>query len=92
MAKKNEVAVVVEQLVYNPVKDIQKVEPFGFVDIVKANQTSSVPAGLQVDETRFNCIEDPRSISTRPRDEFEAMQANKVIVAYKPEGSAEKTE
>ena len=73
-----------ENLVFNPVTDIQKVDPTGFIDLVKANETSSVPSNLVADEARFNEIDDPNSIGFRPRDEFEQQQANKAIVGYKP--------
>lgn len=73
-----------ENLAFNPIKDIQKVDPTGFIDLVKANETSSVPSNLVADETHFNEIEDPNSIAGRPRDEFELQQANKAIVGYKP--------
>lgn len=68
---------------YNPDKDIQQVQPFGFVDIVKANQTSVVDVPLDVNEENFNDIDDPRSIAGRPSDDFELAQANSAIVGYK---------
>lgn len=72
-----------DKLLYDEVCDLEKVSQTGFVDIVKANQTSSVPAALEVDESRFNGIEDPASIGLRPRDEFERQQANVATVNYK---------
>lgn len=68
---------------YDPVTDIMAVEQFGFVDLCKANETSTVPAVDGLDEDRYNGIEDPNSIGARPRDVFEQMQANKQIVGYK---------
>lgn len=75
---------------YDPIRDIQAVEPFGFVDLVKANETSMVDVPLDVQEERFNNIDDPRSIAGRPSDDFELMQANSAIVGYKaPTNDAE---
>lgn len=68
---------------YDPKRDIQKVEPFGSVDLAKMNFESSVPAVVPLSEARFNGIDDPNSIAGRPSDTFEAMQANKVITGYK---------
>lgn len=71
---------------FNPVKDIMAVEQFGFVDIVKANATGVVDTPLDSEDSRYNGIEDPRSIGARPSDVFEVMQANVAITGYsKPE-------
>lgn len=68
---------------YNPAKDIMAVEQFGFVDIVKANATGVVDTPLDSEDSRYNGIEDPRSIGARPSDIFEAMQANVAITGFK---------
>lgn len=67
---------------FNPVRDIMAVEQFGFVDIVKANSTGVIDTPLDSEESRFNGIEDPRSIGARPTDIFEAMQANVAVTGY----------
>lgn len=74
---------MVQDCKYDPVKDIQPVDQFGFVDIVKANANSAIEDPIQIVDERYNGIEDPRSIGTRPADQFEEMQANKAIVGYK---------
>lgn len=76
---------MVQECKYNPEKDIQEVDQFGYVDIAKANATSSIDVQLQLQEERYNGIEDPRSIGARPSDIFEAAQANKAIAGYVPE-------
>lgn len=73
--------------VYNPERDIKAVEPFGYVDLVKANQTSIIDTPIDVSEDDYNNIEDPRSIAGRPSDDFELAQANSVIVGYKAPSS-----
>lgn len=65
---------------FDPVRDIQAVEQFGFIDIVQANKTSSVPASIEVEESRYNGIEDPAAIAGRPRDVFEHAQGSKAIL------------
>lgn len=78
---------------YNPERDIQAVEQTGFVDLKAANVSSSIPAIDGLEDERYNGIEDPRSIGTRPSDQFEAMQANKSIAGYKaPEKPADNAE
>lgn len=72
---------------FDPVTDVAEVNEYGFVDIVKANQTSSIDAPLALQERQFNGIDDPRSIGERPSDEFEMIQANHVILGYKEPAS-----
>lgn len=72
-----------DKFVFDPVRDICSVDQFGFVDLVKANLTGSVPATIEADDLRFNGMEDPAAIGGRPSDAFEAAQAAKVITGYK---------
>lgn len=67
---------------YDPVRDLMAVDPTGYVDLVKANQNSSIDVPVALTEQQFNDIEDPRSIGARPSDDFELMQANRAIVDY----------
>lgn len=69
---------------YNPKHDVAKVDPHGYIDLTSANAESTIPAGIPLAESRFNGIDDPRSIAGRPGDKFEAAQAAKVITGYKP--------
>lgn len=73
---------MLQEISYNPIADMQEVEPFGFIDLVTANATSSVSPVNGASEPHYNGIEDPRSIGTRPSDIFEEMQANKAIFGY----------
>lgn len=75
---------------FDPIRDIAPVEQFGFIDLVAANRTSSVPGAIESEDSKFNGIEDPASIAGRPRDIFEQAQGNKVIAGYKaPEPAGE---
>lgn len=67
---------------FDPVKDIAAVEQFGYVDLVAANRTSSVPASITSEDSQFNGIEDPAAVAGRPRDIFEQGQASKVVAGY----------
>lgn len=80
---------VQENLVYNPDSDIQDVEQFGFVDLKAANENSSIPVIDGLEDSKFNGVEDPRSLGFMPKDVFEQMQANKAIVGYKAPSSDE---
>ena len=74
---------------YDPERDIQAVDQTGYVDLKKANAESVVPAVEGLTEERFNGIDDPNSIGSRPSDVFEQMQANKAIVGYKAPSSSD---
>lgn len=69
---------------YNPERDIQAVEQFGFVDLASANATSSVPGSLDTSDLSFNGIDDPNSIGGRASDVFEAGMMSKAIEGYVP--------
>lgn len=73
-----------ENVKFNPVRDVQAVEPAGFVDLAKANSMNAIPATLAADDLSYNEIDDPRSIGGRPSDVFEAAQASKAILSYVP--------
>lgn len=68
---------------YNPSRDLKKVDQTGYVDLTAANAESTIPTGIPLSEARYNGIEDPNSIGFRPGDQFEAVQASKVIAGYK---------
>lgn len=69
---------------FDPVKDISAVEQFGFIDLVQANLTSSVPGSIESEDSQFNGIEDPAAVAGRPRDVFEQAQGSKVVAGYVP--------
>lgn len=78
---------------FDSVRDISPVEQFGYIDLVAANLTSSVPASIQIEEVKFNGIEEPGAIAGRPRDVFEQAQGSKVIAGYQaPSNEENKTE
>ena len=78
-------------------RDVQEVDQFGFVDLVKAFQNGYVPGDLEGDDSAYNDIEDPSSIVGKPHDPFEAMRMQDSIVksvqnseAAKPSSTDEK--
>lgn len=78
---------------FDPVRDISAVEQFGYIDLVAANLTSSVPASIQIEDSKFNGIEDPAAVAGRPRDIFEQAQGSKVVAGYKaPSNEEQKNE
>lgn len=76
-------------VVHDPAVDVQEVDQFGYIDIAKANATSVIDVPLELQEERYNGIEDPRSIAGRPSDTFELAQASKAVADYAPPKEAE---
>lgn len=72
-----------ENLVYNPLTDVQPVDQFGFIDLVKAKETGTIPANISGVEVDYNGVDDPSSLLNRPADQFEAMRQVKRISAAK---------
>lgn len=74
---------MVQECKYDSVRDVQKVEQTGWIDIPTAYASGSIPPGISADDLQYNGIEDPNSIAGMPKDPFEAAQAAKAIAGYK---------
>lgn len=81
-----------EDFAFDPVKDIAPVDQFGFIDLKSALATGVVPSQLPDSDTDYNGIENPDAILGKPRDIFEAMDAQKEYEAAASSVSEEKTE
>lgn len=64
---------------FDPIRDLKPVDQFGFIDLKVALDSSSVPSQMPDSETDYNGAEDPESVLGRPRDIFEAIDAQKVL-------------
>lgn len=73
---------------YNPKKDLQEVDQFGYTDLVKAFQNGYVPGEAESIAEGFNEIEDPASIIGKPSDAFEAMRMQDAIIASQKSNNA----
>lgn len=65
---------------FDPLRDIQEVDQFGFVDLVKAFEKGYVPGTADIREQDFNDIEEPASIVGKPSDAFEAMRMQDALI------------
>ena len=59
---------------YNPEKDIQQVDDFGYVDLVDVMAKGEVPGDIGIDESLYNDIDDPSTIFGKPYDNFSAIR------------------
>lgn len=64
-------------LTFDPDFDIREVDQFGFVDIHESVLNGVVPSDLQPQQARFNNIENPRQVMSRPDDVFAGMRAER---------------
>lgn len=59
---------------YNPTVDVCPVEQFGYVDLVECLSKGEIPSTISDTEMTYNDIDDPSTIMTKPRDNFEAIR------------------
>ena len=64
---------------FDPVKDIQPVDQYGFVDLKSALANSVVPSQMPGSDEDYNGIDDPDSIIGKPHDIFEAIDLQKAL-------------
>lgn len=69
-------------------KDLQEVDQFGYIDLVKSFQNGYVAGDVESVAENYNDIEDPSSIVGKPRDCFEAMRMQDVIVQNVKKGTS----
>ena len=75
---------------FNPDIDLHTVDQFGFIDLRKAYESSSIPGDSSYLDTYFNGVLDPSDMLPRPKDNFERMrQAEYVKSVLKSAAAAE---
>lgn len=74
-------------LVFDEVRDVQPVDQFGYVDLVKSFQNGYVAGDVEAVAEYFNDIDDPASIIGKPKDCFEAMRMQDMVVANAKKGT-----
>lgn len=85
---------VVIECKFDPVRDIAPVDQFGFIDLKSALSESVVPSQMPGAEADYNGIDNPDQVLGRPRDIFEAMDAQKALesAAASAPGNDDKSE
>lgn len=68
---------IVKDCPFDPVRDIAPVDQFGFIELKDALANSIVPSQMPESETDYNGIDEPDKVLGKPRDIFEAMDAQK---------------
>lgn len=79
---------VQNNVVYNPDRDLQEVDQFGYIDLTKAFENGYVPGDVEAIAENYNEIDEPASIYGKPKDCFEAMRMQDVIVANAKKGTS----
>lgn len=72
---------------FNSDRDLQEVDQFGYIDLVKAFQNGYVPGDVESVAENYNDIENPESIIGKPRDCFEAMRMQDIIISNAKKGT-----
>lgn len=70
---------IVENNLFDPVRDLKPVDQFGFIDLKSALAESVVPSQMPDSEVDYNGIDDPDMVLGKPRDIFEVMDAQKAV-------------
>lgn len=68
---------IVKDCPFDPVRDLAPVEQFGFIELKDALANSIVPSQMPESDTDYNGIEEPEKVIGKPRDVFEAIDAQK---------------
>lgn len=64
---------IVKDIKYDPIRDLQPVDQVGFIDLKNALAHSAVPSQLPDSEVEYNGIDEPAAIGGKPTDIFEAL-------------------
>lgn len=83
---------VVFECSFDPVRDLTPVDQHGFTDLKSALANSCVPSVMPDSDVDYNGIDNPDSILGKPRDIFEAIDAQKAVESSVSQGNEEKSE
>lgn len=72
---------IVDKCFFDPVRDQNPVDQFGFIDLKTALESSVVPTQMPGSDEDYNGIDDPSKVLGSPRDIFEAIDAQKAVEA-----------
>lgn len=64
-------------LPFDPVRDLAPVDQFGFIELKDALAESVVPSQMPESDSDYNGIDEPDKVIGKPRDIFEAVDAQK---------------
>lgn len=81
---------IVDKCLYDPVRDLAPVDQFGFIELKSALAESVVPSQLPDSDSDYNGIDEPDKVLGKPRDIFEAMDAQKAAEQLAASVSEEK--
>ena len=68
-----------ENFAFDPIRDLQPVDQFGFIDLKSALAESVVPSQMPDSDTDYNGIDEPEKVLGKPHDIFEAMDSQKAF-------------
>lgn len=86
--------VIIEEHLFDPLRDIAEVSPNGAIDLKKAITDGIIPTSVEGLGENFNNIEEAEGIFGKPRDVFEAESMGEMLAERLPKSSesSEKSE
>lgn len=70
---------IVSDCVFDPVRDLAPVDQYGFIDLKVALASSNIPSQLPDSDSDYNGIQNPEAVLGKPRDIFEAIDAQAAL-------------
>lgn len=70
-----------DNIAYDPQRDLAPVDQFGFIELRSALSEGVVPSQMPGSDVDYDGAEEPDQILGRPRDIFEAIDAQKALEA-----------
>lgn len=77
---------------FNPDKDMQEVEQFGFVNLAECFEKGIVPGGIDLTDESFNGVQNPGTLISRSMDVFDGLRKSEYVKSQLSRLNAEERE
>lgn len=77
---------------YNPEKDLQEVDQFGFLNLNECYEKGIIPSDLDMTDESFNGVQNPGTLISRSQDVFDGLRKAEYVRACLDKMSAEERE
>lgn len=74
---------------FDPCRDLQEVDQFGFVNIGEAFEKGIVPGGVDIHEESFNGVNNPGTLISRSMDVFDGLRKREYVASMLEKLNAE---
>lgn len=77
---------------FNPARDLQAVDQFGFVNLADAFTKGVIPGALDMTEESFNGVQNPGTLIARSQDVFDGLRKAQFVKSQLDKLNAEERE